>query len=365
MSKLIKRFAKFWFLLKKRGFIYTYNYLWVYVLYYNDYARDFIARYMPWLYSASPQTIEIEITTRCALRCKMCEHTYWKQLPQEISFEKFKSIIDQLPRLKWIGLTGIGDSFSHKDFINMLSYVKKKNIYVELFDTFFNLNEEKAKALVDLKIDKMIASIDGATKETYEKIRLGSDFQKIVTNVKNLINIKKARKAYFPEMSFHFIASALNLHEMEKYVDFVNALVEGEAVEIFFTKLLHPFEEIQQIAVDIPEDIIKKVEIKGKALNQIIRWNVNVPAQKQAIRNCSAWMIPFVFASGQVVPCCAGNEANQRDFQIKTSLGNVFKDKFSTIWQSDKYQQFRKDIFNNKVPIPCKFCTIYDVSRKK
>ena len=206
--------------------------------------------------------------------------------------------------------------------------------------------------------------IDGATKETYEKIRVGSKFERITENVKRLVKIKKAKNSYFPEMSFHFIISKLNIHEIVQYVEFVNYLMEGETVEIFFTKLLHPFDEIKPLVVDVLRDVIGKVEEKGRELNQIIRWNVNIPTEKKSINYCSAWMVPFIFASGEVVPCCAGNEANQRDFQIKTSLGNVFNEDFVKIWRSDKYQKFRQDILDNKVPAACHFCAIYDVSKK-
>lgn len=364
MGTIARRLNKFWFILKNRGPVYLYNYLWVYALYYNENIRDFVAKYLPFVYNSSPQTVEIEVTTRCGLRCKMCEHTYWKQDQCEMSFDSFKKIIDDLPRLKWIGLTGIGDSFSHKDFLNMLSYVKKRNIYVELFDTYFNLNEKAAQTLVNLKIDKMIASIDGATAETYEKIRVGSNFNRITGNIKKLIDLRKAQKTRFPEMSFHFIVSKINIHEMVQYVDFINTLMEGESVEIFYTKLLHPFNEIKDIAADIPEELIKAVEARGRELGQITRWNVNVPEEKKPINCCRAWMIPFIFATGDVIPCCAGNEANQREFQVKTSLGNVYKERFADIWRGEKYINFRKEIFAGKTPTACKFCTIYDISKK-
>ena len=66
--------------------------------------------------------MEIEVTTRCNLKCIICEHTYWDEPNRDMSFEQFKGIVDQFPKLKWIGLTGIGESFINKDFMKMLRY---------------------------------------------------------------------------------------------------------------------------------------------------------------------------------------------------------------------------------------------------
>ena len=52
-----------------------------------------------------PYMIEVEITTRCHLRCTICEHTYWtseEYKKQDLSFEQFKYILDQFPKLKYI-----------------------------------------------------------------------------------------------------------------------------------------------------------------------------------------------------------------------------------------------------------------------
>jgi len=73
--------------------------------------------------------------------------------------------------------------------------------------------------------------------------------------------------------------------------------------------------------------------------------------------------MPFIFVTGHVIPCCAGNEAGRRDFQKETSLGNVFIQSFKEIWKGKKYKALRKMIREGKVPPPCVDCSLYEVTK--
>ena len=232
---------RFW---QEKGFRATYNFTIARVYWATGVLQNLLLKRLAPIIQPYPCLIEVEPTTRCNLKCRMCEHTYWREPQRDMSFKEFNKIIDQFPHLKWIGLTGIGSSFLNKDFMKMLQYVKSKKIYVEIYDTFFLINREKAKELINLGIDRILPSIDAATKETYEKIRVGSDFETVVRNLKNLIEIKKERNLIFPELSFHYIISKLNMHEVVKFIDFVHS-IDPTAKKIAFTTLLHPFKEVQ------------------------------------------------------------------------------------------------------------------------
>ncbi|MFQ6118808.1 MAG: hypothetical protein ACE5KE_02860, partial [Methanosarcinales archaeon] len=94
-------------LISKAKFKLLYNYFWMYFWEWsNIFPRIFLKKLFPWTVPYPP-SIEIEPTTRCNLRCTICEHTYWNEKGRDMSFKEFKGIVDQFPRLKWIGLTGI------------------------------------------------------------------------------------------------------------------------------------------------------------------------------------------------------------------------------------------------------------------
>jgi MoaA/NifB/PqqE/SkfB family radical SAM enzyme len=354
---------RFW---QEKGFRATYNFTIARVYWATGVLQNLLLKRLAPIIQPYPCLIEVEPTTRCNLKCRMCEHTYWREPQRDMSFKEFKKIIDQFPHLKWIGLTGIGSSFLNKDFMKMLQYVKSKKIYVEIYDTFFLINREKAKELINLGIDRILPSIDAATKETYEKIRVGSDFETVVRNLKNLIEIKKERNLIFPELSFHYIISKLNMHEVVKFIDFVHS-IDPTAKKIAFTTLLHPFKEVQgDYLLSVPEKIIQEAERRGKELGIRIGWNFNVRDEKcrPLIGECTFWIIPFIFATGHVIICCAGNEANSREFQKKYSFGNILEKPFREIWNSEEYKKARKLIRQGICPMQCRGCPSFNTSSK-
>jgi radical SAM protein with 4Fe4S-binding SPASM domain len=91
-------------------------------------------------------------------------------------------------------------------------------------------------------------------------------------------------------------------------------------------------------------------------------WGADVPTSKPPARNCVSWTMPFIFVTGDVIPCCATNEGNKRQFQKETSMGNIFKQPFREIWYGEKYNALRRKLFSGGVPPQCAACPVFDVS---
>lgn len=306
-----------------------------------------------------PSYIEIETTTRCPLRCSFCERSYWNEPSKDMSLENFKLIVDQFPDLKWIGLTGIGESFIRpKEFLEMIEYVKKKDVYVELYDSFLLINEDIAKRLIELGVDKIFASIDGATKETYEKVRVGSNYDKVWENVKTFDRLAKQEEGHYPELCFHYIVNRDNIHEVVSYLEKIKEL-NIKPFEIRFARMLHKFKEIEHLFMEVPSDVQTKIKQRARELNLPVTWNANLPHRKPPSFNCIEWYMPFIFWNGDVISCCAQNEGNRRDWQHSVAMGNIFKTPFKEIWEN-KYPKLIDDLRDGKYPEECKDCPIYE-----
>lgn len=346
-------------MLKIKGAKYT----WEYFVFLTIYNSDFISEKILYpLFPASvyfPKYVEVEVSTACNLRCRMCEHTYWKEKNQMMTINQLKGIVDQFSGLKWIGLTGIGESFLNPDFSKMINLVKKKNIYLELYDSFFLIDKKQSKNLIKNKVDRMIVSLDAANQKTYEKIRKGAKFNLVISNIKGLRKLKLELRSYYPEITFHYIISKENIGEVPAFIDLVKEIMDGEMTSIYFTAILHPFSNIKKMVVEIPDTLVEEVSEKCRRYGIKVAWNRNISAVKESTKKCNEWTMPFIFVDGTVIPCCAGNEANMRNFQRKTSLGNIFNDSFKDIWESKPYIELRQMIHDGKVPLACKNCTIY------
>ena len=244
----------------------------------------------------------------------------------------------------------------------MLRYVKSKGIEVELYDTFYFIDSETARELIEIGVDKIFASIDGATKQTYEQIRKGSDFERVINNFKNFVRLKEQTGACFPVLSAHYIVSKLNIDQIIPYIEMIHSIV-GKQVTVQFTRLLHSFEQTKGLNAEIPKEIISQAVQKAGELGMDVTWSLNIPRVKPSLMKCTSWIMPFIFVTGEVIPCCAGNEANKRDFQKQYSSGNIFKENFRQIWHGKKYKKFRRMLFKGQVPVQCRDCCIYDTKK--
>lgn len=347
-----------------------YNMLWVYPLWWNRKISTFLLNklFPKFGIDVFPPFLEIEPTTVCNFKCICCEHSYWCEPSKNMTFEEFKHIFDQFRKPKWLGLTGIGSSYLNPDFHKMVKYAKSKGTIVELMDHFAHFkNDDQIKELIEIGPDFQFVSTYGATKKSFEKVCVNSNFEKIEKNIKTFVELKKKMKKRFPILNFHYIITSESKDEALDFLDFVHSL-HIEVGEILMTPMLHHFKEAEKFAVDIDKQYIDKIRARAKKYK--IPITVNMCAiqeaegleEKPPLTQCKEYIMPFIFVTGDVTPCCGQNEANQREWQKKTSAGNLLKTPFKKIWYSEKYKNIRKMIRKNQCPAECAFCPAYKKS---
>ena len=358
--------------LKAGRFREVYNMFWVYPLWWNrKWASFLLNKFLPKLgIDLFPPFLEIEPTTICNFRCKCCEHSYWKEASKNMTFQQFRKVFDSFGRPKWLGLTGIGSSYLNPDYHKMLAYTKSRGTIIEVFDHFAHFkNDEQIKELIKIGPDFQFISMYGASKKSFEEVCVGSDFDKIIKNLRTFVRLKKQMKKKFPILNFHYIVTSKSKDEILGFLDLVNSL-HTEVGEILVTPMLHGFKEAEKYQVTINEDYVQKVRARAKKYGIAI--SVNMSAKKEAenlskkppINCCKEYIMPFIFVTGHVTPCCGQNEANARDWQKEKSLGNALEQDFRKIWKSPEYRKMRYMIRQNKCPQECRLCPAYEINSK-
>ncbi len=349
------------------------NMFWVYPLWWNRKTAAFLLnKLFPKLgIDLFPPFLEIEPTTACNFRCVCCEHTYWHEKPKNMTFEQFKKIFDDFGKPKWLGLTGIGSSYLNRDYHKMLVYAKSKGTIVEVFDHFAHFkNDNQIKELIEIGPDFQFISTYGASKKSFEKVCKGSNYKRIEKNLKTFVRLKKQMKKKFPILNFHYIITSESKEEVLKFLDFVHSL-NTEVGEILLTPMLHGFKEAEKYVAEVDENYVNKIKERAKKYN--IPITINMSAKQEAeglekkppMKNCKEYIMPFIFVTGHITPCCGQNEANARDWQKKVSLGNALEKPFREIWYSPRYVQMRKMIRENKLPKECALCPAYNINQKR
>ena len=129
---------------------------------YSYYFKTFYSDYAP-----QPKYISLDITHKCNLNCIMCNRRLGIN-NKELCFESFVKIIDQFPRLEYIGFMGLGEVFMNKDFIDMLRECEKRKIDAMFTTNGVLLNENNIKRLPK-NVKEIFVSIDSLNPEFIRK----------------------------------------------------------------------------------------------------------------------------------------------------------------------------------------------------
>ena len=165
--------------------------------------------------------IYIEPTVDCNLDCITCFRNDWDQPIGRMNDETFAIILEGLKSLDPIPSVyfgGIGEPLFHSKTIRWVEAVKKLGVKVELITNGTTLTERKSRELIDSGLDVLWVSIDGASPETYSDVRLGSEYPKIVRNLKRLHKMRKPSHYPKPDIGIAFVAMKRNIKDLPKVI---------------------------------------------------------------------------------------------------------------------------------------------------
>jgi radical SAM protein with 4Fe4S-binding SPASM domain len=187
------------------------------------------------------------------------------------------------------------------------------------------LDAKFAAELVDSGLDAIYVSLDGATKESYAKYRIGGDYALVLKNVQLLSKTKKAVGCKSPRLIWKFVVFPHNQHEIEV---------------------------VRKRHKDLGFDDFEFVEDHGSEQARQRRQNFNRRLTEKKSGCFFLWNTMVITSQGAVRPCCR----NSSEF----GLGNVLRDGVKEAWRSDPYNRLRlgfaTESFGNTMHCVCKSC---------
>ena len=306
----------------------------------------------------SPRSIQIETTTRCNLKCTHCEISYWTEPAADLKLPDFERILNHLPKLKRVELTGIGEPFMNRDFFDIVALLKARNVRISMTDNFTMMTEKVARRIIELGVDRIAISLDGATKETFEKVRVGSNFEMVTRNVRRLVELQRELGRRKPEILINFVVTADSFREAPAIVDVAHEL----GVRVVQLDCVKTFDKTENLATnseaaEFSASLDKAFE-RALVHGIIVKWmyfEQNVP-----IEQCTrAWNRNFVTRDGYVHPCCLTTQTGDRAAQNRRSLGNLVDSPFEEIWNSAAFTTLRKNMKDGVLPYACHQCPSY------
>lgn len=297
---------------------------------YDELIRYFIYRYKYKTYPIKkiieeyPPCVQIEPSSICNFRCIMCYQKDRSFSDKENNFmgfmkyDLFKKIIDEISgKVEAITFASRGEPTLNKQFIKFLEYCKDKFIAIKINTNLSTLNDDLAKAFFENNVQTIVISADDADKESYEKIRVKGKFEKLISNINLLNNIKK---------------------------DYPNSKT---------------IIRVSGVKINKNQDIQKMKKIYGKYTDSVafvnyLPWESSYENDENEIKEaCSdLWKRMFVWYDGKMNPC-------DYDYKSILSKANYNEINIKNYWNSDHYNSIRNKHFNGERDkiIPCNTCT--------
>ncbi len=262
-----------------------------------------------------PLHLDIGITNVCNLECTFCARTVLVEQNKfrksaHMDFDLYKKIIDEAAEIGTysVNLNLLNEPLTNPDLIKMIKYAKEKGIVDVHFHSHGGLlTEKKSQELLDSGLDKLLISIDTPNKEKYEKLRVLSKFDNVISNLKKFKELRDSRNSLGPLIKCNFIEFPdITKEEIQANLEFGLTLADCVG-----------FQEYIDPTCTIGENKKFKPGYKSSFICQ-------QPFTRLAITE-----------DGTVSPCCL-------DHEYELSVGNVKENSLSEIWKSSGMENMRK-----------------------
>lgn len=281
-----------------------------------------------------PLNLDIEITNACNLKCTMCPRTdmvkkgtFWEM--GRVEFDTYKRLIDEgisngLCALKY---NYMGEPLLHPQLIEMIEYAKKVGVLDVMFNTnAVLLDEEMSRRLIASGLDKLFFSFDSPYREKYNQIRIGADYDKVLTNIRRFNEIRGEMGAIKPLTRITMVLMQENKDEWGAFRELFEPIVDVVAFADFISHI--------------------GMNQEGRML---------VPPKSSGKRYCcpQLWQRMLVHPDGVATVCCMNSNR-------KLQVGNIFEHSVHDIWVGEKYQRLR-DLHSSghfdEIPV-CTICPL-------
>lgn len=281
-----------------------------------------------------PLFLWIEPTNNCNLKCSICSREFGSREAGFMDLELYRNIIDQIKKINPVVLTLhlAGEPLLHPKIHEMIQIASENRIHTTFSTNGMLLSEEIVEKLI--KSGLISLRIDFTPdREKFESSRNGASWDRVYSNIRNLLKTKKERNLSFPLVTIQAVQLD-NHHDMKKEIEGLHKLFEDAPPNEFTTFRTHTW------AGSFASSIREKS-------------SYNITVQKNRFSPCLHLWSSFVICwNGDVVPCC-------RDLNAEMIINNVKNIPIREIWNSEKYIELRKKHIEKNVSdiLLCSTCS--------
>lgn len=320
---------------------------------------------------SKPAHLQLEITTRCNLRCITCARSYGHFIGEDMAPELFHKIETELfPTLLTMDLQGYGEPLLCRHFDTFFDAATNYSVRVGFITNGTLLNENNLAKFI--KHSSYVGvSIDGATPATFNAIRPKADFNRICQRLKLFQQIKQDYPESGAELNIIFVAIKENISDLPLVLDLAEEWGAKNLIVLNFClgeipntiqcqHLMHYPELANRIFAQTCQKASSyKVEVSMPAPFELHLPDATSPGSKDKKNGrkepkfpticIDPWWKTYIAVDGFIRPCCGTMEI----------MGDLKYQPFDQVWNGRKYRVLRKRVNSNYPPWYCRDCFLW------
>lgn len=174
------------------------------------------------MYRTAPLEVGWDVTYRCNAKCTYC--TNWTSDYPIMPLDKVETLIRRVARMGTfqMSLSG-GEPLTRKDIVEIVAMVKRYGMRCSAVSNGSLGREELYRGLMEAGLNSLAFSLDGATKESHERFRHGTNFEKLIKSIETCVRLKKEH-GYATRISTNTVLTNSNVEEIPKIAALVRSL---------------------------------------------------------------------------------------------------------------------------------------------
>ncbi|HLD29670.1 MAG TPA: tetratricopeptide repeat protein [bacterium] len=335
---------------------------------------------------SKPRWISFALSSRCDLDCYMCglkeafRNNEW-DMPAKVLDELFQWL-PHMEHVHWLG----GEPFIYRNFKNIFLEAAKNDELLQMINTnALNIDGKWAEELAGHRVTLKL-SIDSIQKETYEGIRKGARFERLLKNIEliHYYRDKKSKESKGRKLKTFFYAVIMrnNYRELENFVRFAihhrfdaveivplspDSLKNRDNIYLYNNRTAAEFLKKKIPAVSrlaeqnkiefcnmLPDPDLWHLYPRDDADGTGTQYLKKGESLKRSLLFgedelfCTLpWQSLTIYCGGSIVP------ANR---YCRKEIGNILENSLEEIWNGEPVQLYRKAIIQNNLEHACGKC---------
>jgi radical SAM protein with 4Fe4S-binding SPASM domain len=263
----------------------------------------------------------------------------------------------------------------HRHFLDFLTILKQYETYAMIYTNGMLLTEQLSEQIVRMNgLGTIAISMDGATKQTYERIRVGGKFDQVLANIAAFNRVKRRLGPAGPELSFIFVLMRSNITELPALIRLAHDLRVGSVGAVHMVPYAFEHTDTKAESLEQHKALCNRMLDEARAAAKKYKIRVTLPdnfaeapamslvgknndgvfhlpvCEDEVRRTCCQfpWHWVGIDPRGYVNPCGW--------WYSEQPMGNIRTESFEDIWDNALYRALRAEHLSGALRATCQTC---------